>query len=49
VSTDVSEEHVNFIFKVEEQAEQVESQADFFIGLFFYPDDEGDMFHRNVC
>jgi hypothetical protein len=52
-STDVSREHVAFIFRVEEWAKQetstkqVPNKAAFLI-LFFDPDDERDMFLRHV-
>jgi hypothetical protein len=56
VSTDVLEEHIASIFRVEEYAEQEtsvkaggeQSSAGFLLGLFFDPEDGGDMFLRNV-
>jgi hypothetical protein len=58
-SIDVSEEHIAFIFRVEKYAKQDTSvkaggkqshlfQADILLCLFFNPEDEGDMFLRNV-
>jgi hypothetical protein len=57
-STHVSEEHVAYIFGVEEKAEQETSvkakwkqrfRAGFLLGLLLNPDDGDDMFFRNVC
>jgi hypothetical protein len=55
-STDVSEEHIASNFRVEEKAEEETSvkagskqaHAGFLLGLFFDPEDVGDMFLRNV-
>jgi hypothetical protein len=49
VSTDVSEEHITSIFRVEKYAEQETSvKAGGKQSLFFDPEDEGDTFLRNV-
>jgi hypothetical protein len=50
------EEHIATIFRIEEQAEQETSRAlfatsfhaSFMLGLFFDPEDGGDVFLRNV-
>jgi hypothetical protein len=48
--SDVSEEYIASIFRIEEYAKPDDStlQADHLLGLFFGPDDGGDMFLRNV-
>jgi hypothetical protein len=46
VSTDVSEEHIAFIFRVEDLA--ICFHSGFFLGVLFDPENEGDMFLRNV-
>jgi hypothetical protein len=46
MSIDVSEEHIAFIFTVEDYAEQ--EHTGFLLGLFFDHDGKGDMFLRNV-
>jgi hypothetical protein len=58
VSTDVSEEHFASILRISEKINQHKSislrsasyllHAGFLLGLFFYPEDGGDMFLRNV-
>jgi hypothetical protein len=57
VSTDVSEEHIASIFRFKEYAVRETSvkamlttcsHAGFSLGLFFDPEDGGDMFFRNV-
>jgi hypothetical protein len=51
---DVSEEHIAYIFRAEEQTEQETSsacylcQVGFLLGLLFDPDDDGEIFLRNV-
>jgi hypothetical protein len=55
-STDVAEEHVASIFRVEEWAKQetglallaTNFHAGFLLGLSFEPEDGSDMFLRNV-
>jgi hypothetical protein len=48
MSRDVSE-HAASIFRVEETCvRQVTNRADFLFGLFFDPEDGGNMFIRNV-
>jgi hypothetical protein len=44
-STDVSEEYIASIFRIEEI---ICFHAAFLLGLFFGSEDEGDMFLRNV-
>jgi hypothetical protein len=53
MSADVSEEHVAFIFRVEEadqetNVKQVANSGGLLLGLFFDPENKGDMFLRNV-
>jgi hypothetical protein len=52
VEADISEEHISSIFKDKEQTENSSDcrmiHAAFLLGLFFDPDDRGDMFLRKV-
>jgi hypothetical protein len=52
LSTDVSEEHIASIFRVEEQASKALPgtclHADFLLDLFFYLEDGSDTFLRNI-
>jgi hypothetical protein len=49
VWTDVSEEHIASIFRVEKFANQEPAWATQFLALgLFYPEDGGDTFLRNV-
>jgi hypothetical protein len=45
LSTDVSEEHIASIFRVEEISKPARKQV---ANYFFDPEDGGDMFLRNV-
>jgi hypothetical protein len=47
-STDVSEEHIASIFRVEEHLLATCSHAGFLLGLFIDSEYEGDMFLRKV-
>jgi hypothetical protein len=51
MSTDVSEEHIASIFSVKAGVYHMLTtcfHAGFLLGLFFGPEDRGDMFLRNV-
>jgi hypothetical protein len=50
--TDVSEERIASVFRVEEIHDcclQLSAHAGLSLVDFFYPEDGGDMFLRNVC
>jgi hypothetical protein len=49
--SDISEEYIASIFRVEEYAKPetiMTQQTSFFLGFFFNPEDEGDVFLRNI-